>query len=383
MAKHVLFTPGPTNLPPEVLEALARPIVHHRSPEFAPIFKQARENLRYLFRTENPVVPLICSGTGGMEAAATSLLARGDQAVYVSAGKFSQRWGAICRAYGIDAHGYEIDWSLGATPDLVQRMLREHPAAKVVFTTHCETTSGSLSDIEGIARVVSGTNAVLVVDAISSLGAEPLETDAWGVDVVVTGSQKALMLPPGMAFVSVSPKARARIESCDSTVFYFSLKKALASLDEGTTPWTSQITMTVALNAAVDLVRRTGGVEAAWLRHARRARAIRAGCETLGMCEYSRAPSNVVMAMVPPDGIDAGRLIRCLRDEFGFTVAGGQERLKGRIVRIAALGHIDDEAILSLMTALEEAFRHQGREVEPGVAAAAAKRALSPPPTPA
>jgi serine---pyruvate transaminase len=374
--KHLLFTPGPTNLPPEVLAALGQPIVHHRSPDFAPIFKAAREGLQYVFRTRNPVVPLTASGTGGMEAAVTGLLSPGDKAIAIAGGKFGARWGEICEAFGIECIVEQIDWSTAATPEMVERLLTRHPDAKAVFTTHCETSSGSLTDVAGIGWVVARTEAVLVVDAISSLGAEPLETDLWGLDIVVSASQKALMLPPGMAFVSVSPKAEAMVRSARCASFYFSLRKALDALAENTTPWTSPISMIVALNAALDLIRQTG-IEAVWERHRRFALAIRSGCAALGLSLFSEVPSCAVTALRVPDGVDAAKLVRAMRDDFGITIAGGQAHLKGRIIRIAALGHVEEAEVLALIAALEKALRQQGHAFEEGSGMSAVQKSLN------
>lgn len=376
MMKHTLFTPGPTNVPPEVLAALAKPIVHHRAPDFEPIFQAAREGLQYIFRTQNPVVPLCSSGTGGMEAAMTSLLSAGDKAICVEGGKFGERWGNIGKAYGINCVIEKIDWSLSATPELVERLLNEHPDAKAVFTTHCETSTGALTDIAAIAKVVAKTPAVLVTDAISSLGAEPLETDAWGIDVVVTGSQKALMLPPGMAFVSISPKAEALINAAKSGNYYFSLKKALKELAANTTPWTSPVAMIVALNAAVDLLKKIG-IENVWARHKRCATAIRQGCEAIGLHMYSKSPSNVVIPLTVPEGVEAGKIVKCMRDSFGMTITGGQDQLKGKIIRIAALGFVEEFDVLALLGGLEMALKRQGYAGEIGAGVSAALKSLN------
>ena len=377
MMKHTLFTPGPTNVPPEVLAALAKPIVHHRAPDFDPIFKSACEGLQYVFRTQNPVVPMCCSGTGGMEAAVTSILAPGDKAILVEGGKFSERWGNICKAFGINCIIQKIDWSDAPTAEQVEKLLQEHPDAKAVFTTHCETSTGALTDIEAIAKVVAKTNALLLTDAVSSMGAEPFETDAWGVDIVVTGSQKALMLPPGMAFVSISPKAQAAIEANKSVNFYFSLKKALKELAANTTPFTSPVSMIVAVNAAVELIKKAGGMEAIWARHKRCATAIRQGCAALGLNMYSKSPSNVVIPLTTPEGVNAGALVKCMRDAFGMTITGGQDQLKGKIIRIAALGFVEEFDVLALIGGLEMALQRQGFQFEVGAGVSAAVKSLS------
>jgi aspartate aminotransferase-like enzyme len=376
MMKHTLFTPGPTNVPPEVLAALARPIVHHRAPDFEPIFAAAREGLQYVFRTQWPVVPLVSTGSGGMEAAVTSLLSAGDKAIAIEGGKFGERWGKICKAFGIDCHVEKIEWGTAATPELIEKLLKDHPTTKALFVTHCETSTGTLTDIAAIAKVVAKTDAVLVVDAVSSLGAEPLETEKWGIDVVVTGSQKALMLPPGMAYVSISPKAEAIINAKKATNFYFSLKAALKSLGENTTPWTGAVSMTVALNAAVDLIRKVG-IARNWARHKRCADAIRKGCEAIGMTLFSKSPANVVVALNVPQGADAGKISKTMRDAFGMTITGGQDQLKGKIIRIAALGFVEEFDVLALLGGLEMALSRQGYPIKVGAGVAASLASLN------
>ena len=375
MLKHTLFTPGPTNVPPEVLNALAKPIVHHRAPDFDPIFKQAREGLQYVFCTKNPVVPLTGSGTAGMEAAVTSLLARGEKAISIEGGKFGQRWGLICKAFGIECVLEEVEWGTAVATERVGELLAANPDAKAVFVTHCETSTGVLTDIEAIAKVVAKTDAVLVVDAVSSMGAEELRTDDWGIDVVVTGSQKALMMPPGMAFVSASEKAQKIINETKSTNYYLSLKSAIKKVQDNTTPYTGPVAQIVALNAAVDLIRKDG-IEAIWARHARCAEAIRKGCEALGLTQFSQSPSHVVVALSVPEGVDAGALVKTMRDQYGMTITGGQEQLKGKIIRIAALGYVEEFEVLSLIGGLEMAIRKQGYACEAGAGVAAALKSL-------
>lgn len=375
MLKHTLFTPGPTNVPPEVLAAMAKPIVHHRAPDFDPIFQEAREGLQYVFQTQNPVVPLTCSGTGGMEAAVTSLLACGDKAIAVEGGKFGQRWGLICKAFGIDCVVEEVEWGTAVAPERIEELLKANPETKAVFVTHCETSTGVLTDIAAIAKVVDKTDAVLVVDAVSSLGAEELRTDDWGIDVVVTGSQKALMMPPGMAFVSASEKAQKIIAETKSTNYYLSLKSAIKKLADNTTPYTGPVAQIVALNAAVALLRKEG-IENIWARHARCAEAIRSGCQALGLEQFSQSPSHVVVALSVPEGVDASALTKTMRDDFGMTIAGGQEQLKGKIIRIAALGYVEEFEVLSLVGAIEMALRKQGYSCETGAGVAAAVKSL-------
>lgn len=377
MRKPFLMTPGPSNVPPRVLEALGRPIVHHRAPEFDPIFSQCLEGLRYVFQTKNPVVTFAGSGTAAMEAAIAGTLSPGDRIITLEAGKFGQRWGQIARAYGMDVITIEAPWGRSVPPEELEMVLGKNRGVKAVYATLCETSTASLGDVRAYGEVVRGSDAILAVDAISGLAADRLETDAWGVDIAVAGSQKALMLPPGLAFATVSEKAKALIETAKCPCYYLSMKKALKNLADNTTAYTPAISLIVGLNEALTMIREEG-IENVWARHAKLADALRAGGEGLGLRIFSKAPSNTAVAYEVPEGTTYKAISGHLRDEFAITIAGGQDQLKGKILRFAAMGWADEKDVILALGALEMTLAAVGVSVpEPGAGAAAAMASMS------
>jgi aspartate aminotransferase-like enzyme len=364
--KRYLMTPGPTPVPPAVLAAMAAPVVHHRSPEFTPVLERTLMRLREVFRTDGDVLMFTASGTGAMESAVANLVAPGDRVVVVSAGSFGERWTAIARAYGADVDELAYEW--GQTPDAADLTGR---AGKVVFLTHSETSTGVVADVRALAATAKDNGSLVVVDAVSSLGAVQLETDEWGLDVVVSGSQKALMAPPGIAFASVSEAAyEARAAS---PRFYFDwarIRSAQEKLDAAFTPAVSVITaLDVALGILLD-----EGLEAAFERHVRLGRACRAGAKAMGLELFSPDDdsSAVVTAIRAPDGIDATDIVRALLYDHGITIANGQGPLKGRIFRIGHIGYFDVFDITTALAAVELVLAELGADVERGVATARA-----------
>lgn len=362
MKKRFLFTPGPSNVPPEVLESLARPIVHHRSPDFDPIFAECQERLQQVFRTKNPVLIFTSSGTGAMEAAITGVLSPGDKMIYVEGGKFGQRWGDIGKTFGLNVVKVAVEWGTAVAPAAIEEALKANPDAKAVYTTLCETSAATLADIEAIGKIVAKTDAVLGVDAISGLAADVFKTDEWGVDLAVGGSQKALMLPPGLAFLSVSEKAQKLVETAKCPCYYFSVKKALKNLKDNTTAYTPAVSLIVGLNVALNMIEKEG-LENVWCRHAGLANALRAGGQALGLTVFGNAPSNAVVAFNLPEGITYKALSLGLRDDFGFTIAGGQDHLKGKIFRVAAMGYADAKDVFMFLAALEQVLVSLGFKV--------------------
>lgn len=375
MKKHFLFTPGPSNVPPAVLEALARPIVHHRSPDFDPIFAECQKRLQYVFVTQNPVLTFASSGTGAMEAAVTGVLSPGDTMIHVEGGKFGQRFGDIGRAFGMNVITLKVEWGTAATAAMVEEALKANPETKAVYATLCETSAASLSDIQAIGKVVAQTPAVFGVDTISGLAADVFKTDEWGVDLAIGGSQKALMLPPGLAFLTVSPKAQALVETAKCPCFYFSVKKGLKNLKDNTTAYTPAISLIVGLNVALDMIEKEG-LENVWTRHARLANALRKGGQALGLKVFGSAPSNAVVAFNLPEGVTYKALSTGLRDDYGYTIAGGQDHLKGKIFRVAAMGYADEKDIFSFLSALEQVLYGAGYKAAAGAGVAGALEAL-------
>jgi len=373
MRKNYLLTPGPTPLPPQVCEAMARPIIHHRTPQFQAILKEASEGLKYVFQTKNDVFILASSGTGAMEAAVINLLSPGDTALTIQGGKFGERWTQICKSYGINTDILDVEWGKAVEPGEIAKRLKANPKIKAVFTTLCETSTGVENDIKAIGAVVKGTNAALVVDAISGLGAIDLQADNWFCDIVVCGSQKGLMLPPGLGFVSVSPKAWKLAQASKSPKYYFDLKAAKKALDSTDTPFTPAITLIIALNEALKMIKQDS-LEKIFLRHKKMAEATRAAVKALGLELFaSAASSDVVTAVKVPEGVDGEKLVKTMRDAYGVTIAGGQAELKGKVFRIAHMGYIEEFDIIVGIACLEKVLHQMGYKFELGAGLKAAQ----------
>jgi len=355
--KFRLFTPGPTPIPPEVVAAMSRPIIHHRQQEFKEIFRRVSENLKYVFQTQQDVLTLTSSGTGAMEAAVSNLLSAGDSALYVNAGRFGERWGKILERFGITAIEVKNEWGKTLHPEQIEGQLIRNPHAKAIFLTHSETSTGTAIDLKRIAQTIRHhSDALVVVDGISSVGALELRMDEWGLDCVLTGSQKGLMLPPGLSFIALSDRSWEAAGKSHLPKFYFDLEKARKDLASGQTPWTPAISLVLGLDVALEMVKREG-IENAWARHARLAAALRKGCEAVGFGVFSEYPSNSVTALRMPGGVDAEEFRKVLRTNYGIIIAGGQDFLKGKIVRVAHLGYFDELDIVTVVDAMGKALR--------------------------
>jgi aspartate aminotransferase-like enzyme len=374
VAKRYLFTPGPTPVPPQVLAALAEPVVHHRSPDFKPIYERCLARLREVCRTEQEVLLYTSSGTGAFEAAVQNLVSPGEPHLVVSAGNFGERWAALTTTYGADVDHLRYEWGETPEADDVRTRLAEREA-KAVWVVHSETSTGVVSDVQAIARAARDAGALVVVDAVSSLGAVPCETDAWELDVVVSGSQKALMTPPGLGVCAVSEAAYAA--TGDTPRFYFDwerTRKAQASLDAAFTP---PVSLVAALEVALGLLLEEG-LEASFERHVRLGRAARAGVKAMGLELFSpdEDRSAVVTAVRAPDGVDGDDVVKALRDRFGITIAGGQGGLKGRIFRLGHIGWFDVFDITTMLAAVEIVLAEHHADIERGVAVTAALEAF-------
>jgi aspartate aminotransferase-like enzyme len=367
-----LLTPGPTSVPPEVLRALAEPVLHHRSPDFAEVFALAQERLREVFRTQNEVLVLTSSGTGAFESAVVNLLSPAERVLAVSQGEFGERWQALGRAFGCDVVPLTYRWGEAPAPGDLRDALAKSRAT-TVFLVHSETSTGVVCDLEPLLAVCRQAGALSVVDAVSSLGAVPLETDAWGADAVVTGSQKALMTPPGLAFVAVSDRAWERAESATLPRFYWDWARQRRAQAKGSTPSTPATSLVVALVEALGIVLRDG-LETAFARHRALGRACRAGIKTIGLELYSPDDDSaaVLTGALTPEGIDAVALRLALRDRHGITIAGGHGDLVSRLFRIGHIGHVTIDDLAEALTAIEVELAASGAEVEAGHAAPAA-----------
>jgi aspartate aminotransferase-like enzyme len=371
--KERLFTPGPTPVPPEVLLALAAPMTHHRQAAFEKTLAGVSENLKTVFQTSSPVIILAGSGTSAMEGAVANTLSAGDTAISVNGGKFGERWGLIGKAYGVNMYVIDVEWGRAVDPARIEEALKAHPEAKAVFTTLNETSTTVLTDVQTIAAITAKTGAILVVDAISALAADELRMDAWGIDLVVAGSQKALMLPPGLAFAAMGPRAQEAMKRSTLPKFYLSFDKALKSLEKNTTPYTPAVSLIIALETSLNMIL-AEGIEPMWARHKQLAEATRAGIVGMGMELFSKSPSNAASAIKLPANVDGSVLHKKLRDEYKVTCAGGQDHLKGKIERIAHMGYYDQFDVLTVLGAVELALWDLGADVKVGDGVAAAQR---------
>jgi serine---pyruvate transaminase len=372
LEKRYLFTPGPTPVPPEVLAATAEPIVHHRGSDFRVIYERTLNRLREVYRTSSDVLLFSASGSGAMDSAVANLTAAGDLVTVVSHGSFGERWISICEQYGVDVHAIRYEWGESPDPSEIASAVRE-AGTGIVFCQQSDTSTGVVADVRSIKEAVG--EPMLVVDAVSSLGAVPLETDAWGIDVAVSGSQKALMCPPGLALAAVS--TRALEQAHDARSFYFDwrrTKKAQDALDAAFTPAVSLVRgLDVALGMILD-----AGLDAAFEKHIRLGRAARAGVKAMGLELFSPDDdtSAVVTAVRVPDGVDGDALLRHLRDRHGVTLAPGQAHLKGKIFRVGHIGWFDVFDIAAALSAVELSLTELGADIERGVAVARAFEAF-------
>jgi aspartate aminotransferase-like enzyme len=375
--KQRLFTPGPTPVPEETLTELAKPVFYHRGAAFRQLLAEVTEDLQYVFCTRNPVLTLTASGTGGMEAALVSTLPPGSKAICLIAGRWGERWRNLCKALGIQVVSVTVPYGQPVASEQLAEALAQHPDAAAVCATLSETATGVKNDIAAYGRLVAATPAVLVVDSISGLGVMECRTDDWHIDLNVTGSQKALMLPPGLAFVSVSDKAWQRIDAnSGARAFYFDLKKYRNSLKTNDSPFTPANTLIKALRVSLKKIR-AEGLERVLERCARVAAAARAGMQGLGLELFSTAPTEGLTVARVPEGLDGKALLAKMEKQYGVKLAGGQDTLEGRIIRLGHMGYIDQFDVLTALSALELVLLEMGHPVEAGAGVAAAQRVLA------
>jgi aspartate aminotransferase-like enzyme len=377
MRKSYLLAPGPTPVPPEILLAMAHPIQHHRAPEFAGLLSQVRENLKWLFQTRQDVITLVSTGTGGMESAVCNFLSPGDKALVVNGGKFGERWLKLCQAYGVKVEELKVEWGSAIDPQRVAQALKKDPAIKAVYVQASESSTGVAHDVKTLGQVVKPLEGtVLVVDAVSAMGVFDLQTDEWGLDVVVTGSQKALMLPPGLAFVSVSEKAWQMCDKAKNSKFYFNLKKERDSQAKNQTAYTAAVSLIVGLDAVLKQMREEG-LANIFARHGRLAHATRQGMVAAGLTLFPKeSPSDALTAVNAPEGVDGQAVYKNLREKYGITAAGGQDHLKGKIFRIAHMGYADIFDVIIGISAVEMVIKGLGYPIRMGEGVRAAEELL-------
>lgn len=353
---------------------MAEPLIHHRHPEFKEILGRVNENLKYLFQTAQPVLTLSSSGTGGVESTFVSLFSPGDTVIAVNGGKFGERWVKMPKTFGLNAVEVKTEWGKAPTPEQILAAVRAHPEAKAVYLVHSETSTGTATDVKKLARVIrENSNALVCVDGITAIGAHEFRFDEWGVDVCVTGSQKGLMIPPGLAFVAVSDRAIQAMEISTLPKFYFDLRKALKAHAANDTPWTPAISLIIGVDAALQMIR-SEGIEHIWRRHERLASALRDGITAIGLKLFSDTPSFAVTPVWLPEGVEWKTFNKTLKGKYGITIAGGQEQFTGKIFRISHLGYYDDLDMITVLSALEMTLHDCGYEFELGKGIGAAQR---------
>ncbi|MFQ5823981.1 MAG: pyridoxal-phosphate-dependent aminotransferase family protein [bacterium] len=361
-----LFTPGPTQVPERVQVAMSNPLVHHRGLAFKEIFQEVIDNLQYFFQTQGDVLAFTSSGTGAMEASVVNLLSRHDEVLTVAGGKFGERWTELCRSYGVNNHTIEVPWGEAIDPRDIEKFLISHPKIVAVFITHSETSTGVAADVKSIANIVRKySKALFVVDAITSAGVLPFKMDEWGIDVAVTGSQKGLMIPPGLAAVALNSRAWNKVKSSDLPKYYFDFEKEKRAQEARTTAWTPAITLFMGLREALKMIREKG-IENLWEKYALLAHATRQGVLAMGLELFAKSPSDSLTAVKIPATMDGLKFVQHLREKYGITVAGGQGPLKGKIFRIAHMGYYDSFDMVAMASALEMALLDYGWQFEYG-----------------
>jgi aspartate aminotransferase-like enzyme len=371
--KQRLLTPGPTPLYPPALHAMMASDVHHRTEEFRNIYKAALADLKEVYGTSNDVLCFAASGTGAMDAAASNLFSPGDKVIVATAGKFGERWVEIAKAYGLDANVLKAEYGDVVTPDRIEAALKAEPATKGVFIQASETSTGAEHDIETIAGIVKKTDAIFVVDAITGIGTMPLDIDGWGLDVVIGGSQKAFMIPPGLAFISVSPKAWKLADTAKLPHYYFSLKKEKKSADANDSSWTPATSLILALGESLKYIKKVGMpnlIENAQLL----ARGTREACQELGLEVFAKRPGSSVTAVKTPTGMNSKVIVKGFKERFGAIIANGQGSMEGQIFRMAHLGYFDFADMFGIIAGLELILRANGHQVELGKGVAAVQR---------
>ncbi len=378
LVKKYLFTPGPAPVPPEVLLEMAQPVIHHRTPQFSAVLDQARERMKPLMGTQQEVILFAASGTGAMDAAVCNLLSPGEHAVFVNGGKFGERWGKLLKAYGVVPHEIKVEWGSAVRPEQIEDALKANPEARAVLVQASETSTCTVHPVAEIARVTKGRDVLLIVDGITSVGVFAQKMDEWGVDALVTGSQKALMLPPGLGMIALSPRAWERVTKSSTPRFYFDLSRELkAQRDDHTTAFTPAVSLISGLNKSLEMIHEEG-LERVFARHAVMAEATRDAAHALGLKLLSPdSPAPGVTGLLAPAGIDTGKVVRYMRDTLGVSVQGGQDQMKGRLVRIGHMGNLSPFDMLVAVSALEMALAHSGMNVSMGSGVAAVQARIA------
>jgi len=356
-------------VPSFVREGLAKEMIHHRTAEFQKILDEVHGGLKTVFCTKNPVLVLASSGTGAMEASVSNLFSKGDKVIAIRGGKFGERWAEISKVYGLEVIEMDVEWGDAPCPEELAKILDKNKDTKGVLTTLCETSTATVYDIQAIAKVTKEKGILLVVDAISGLGQDVLLTDDWGVDVVVSGSQKGLMLPPGLAFVSLSEKAQEAVKTSNLPKYYFNLTKALKSYQKSDTPYTSAVSLIVGLKEALSFIN-SEGIGARCAKFKKMSLAAREAAKALGLGIFSKSPSDSVTAICSPKGVKSSDIVKKLRNEYGLSIAGGQDQAKDKIFRIAHMGWVNEQDLIACFSLLEKVLKDLGYKFKVGASTA-------------
>lgn len=377
MLKKYLITPGPTAVPEQVLLDMARPMIHHRTPEFEAIFKEARNGLKKVFKTSQEPLILASSGTGAMESAIVNTLNQGDKVLVINGGKFGERWLKICQTYNINAESITVEWGRSVNVEDVKAFLTKNPDTKAVFVQGSETSTTVYHPIKELAAITKNmTETLLVVDGITSAGVHDTCFDEWGIDILITGSQKAFMLPPGLAFITLSQKAWNMVEKSTLPKFYFNLKTELKNQVKNTTAWTAGVSLIIGLKTVLEMMEKEG-IDNVFKRHSINAEATRAACKALGLKLLAQdLPSNAATGCFLPENIDGKAFVKYLRDKCGVALAGGQDHLAGKILRISHLGYHDAFDTITAISAIEMGLKKFGANITLGSGVAAAQEVL-------
>jgi len=373
--KYYLLSPGPTPVPEAVLAAAAEPIIHHRTPEFSRVFMETTEGIKYVFGTKEDAFILTSSGTGGMEAAIVNTLSPGDKVIAINGGKFGERWGSICEAYGVKCKEIVLEWGRDFTKDELEAEIKADSGVKAVFATLSETSTGAVYDVRGFGEVVSKTAAILVVDGISGVGATACPMDEWNIDVLVSGSQKSFMIPPGLAYIAFSSKAWKHVETSRLPKFYFDAVKAKKNLEKQTTPWTPAISLVIQQKKSLEIIKEMG-LEKLYAHHRILAESTRAGIRALNLEILAQKPGNILTAVKTPPGLDGVKLVKVMQDKYRAYIAGAQDPNKGKFFRIAHLGYMGGFDIITALSALELALADMGYHFEMGGSIKAAENII-------
>lgn len=373
--KHYLLSPGPTPIPESVLAAATHPMIHHRTPDFSRIFMDTVTGIKNIFQTINDVFILASSGSGAMEAAVVNTLSPEDSVIVINGGKFGNRWAKICRAYGVKVREIVLEWGEPYTKEQLSEELKKYPDVKAVFSTLAETSTGTAYDIRGYGEILTRSDAILVVDGISGIGATPCPMDKWNLDVLLSASQKSFMVPPGLAYISFSQKAWSLVEQSTLPKFYFDAKEAKNSLKKETSPWTPAISLIIQQQEALKIINQIG-LDNLITHHRILGEATRAGIQSVGLELLSKRPANILTAVKIPSGIDGKTLVKTMQEKYKAYIAGAQDPHKGEFFRIAHLGYMDGFDILTALSALEMALEDVGYSFQKGVSVCTAKEIL-------